>query len=76
MQRSRWKPRQYQVIVAGAGSAGCAAAFAAATAGASTLLVERLGFCGGTPVAAGIHTLDAIRSCRDFGPNSRWGIRV
>ena len=66
MQRSRWSPRRYQVIVAGAGSAGCAAAFAAAQAGASILLVERLGFCGGTPVAAGIHTLDAIRSCRDY----------
>lgn len=66
MQKSRLSPGRYQVIVVGGGSAGCAAAFAAATAGAATLLVERLGFCGGTPVAAGIHTLDAIRSCRDY----------
>ncbi len=65
MQRSKWSPERYEVIVCGAGSAGCAAAFAAATAGARTLLVERLGFCGGTPVAAAIHTLDAVRSCRD-----------
>jgi hypothetical protein len=28
--------------------------------------VERLGFCGGTPVAAGIHTLDAVRSCQNY----------
>lgn len=66
MRSSRWSHQRYQVLVAGAGSAGCAAAVAAASAGASTLLVERLGFCGGTPVAAGIHTLDAITSCRDY----------
>jgi glycine/D-amino acid oxidase-like deaminating enzyme len=66
MQASSWSPKRYEVVVCGAGSAGCAAAFAAASAGASTLLVERLGFCGGTPVAAGIHTLDAIRSCTNY----------
>lgn len=29
------------------------------------MLLERLGFCGGTPVAGMIHTLDAVRSCED-----------
>ena len=53
------------MIVCGGGSAGTAAAYGAASAGARTLLLERLGFCGGTPVAAMIHTLDAIRSCAD-----------
>lgn len=65
MQRSKWSQKRYDVVVCGAGSAGCAAAFAAASAGARTLLVERLGFCGGTPVAAGIHTLDAVHSCQN-----------
>lgn len=69
MQASNWSSRHYDVIVCGAGSAGCAAAFAAAAAGAQTLLIERLGFCGGTPVAADIHTLDAIRSCRNVKEN-------
>lgn len=34
-------------------------------AGARTLLLERLGFAGGTPVAGMIHTLDAVNSCAD-----------
>lgn len=36
------------VVVLGAGSAGCTAAIAAARAGADTLLIERYGFLGGT----------------------------
>lgn len=66
MQRSSLDQRAFDVIVCGAGSAGAAAAWAAACAGAKTLLLERLGFSGGTPVAAMIHTLDAIVSCQDY----------
>jgi hypothetical protein len=40
--------RQFDVIVAGSGSAGSTAAIAAARAGARTLLIERYGFLGGT----------------------------
>ena len=39
------------VLVVGAGSAGTTAAIAAARAGASTLLVDRFGFLGGTSTA-------------------------
>ena len=38
----------YQVVVLGAGSAGCSAAIAAAQSGARTLLIDRLPFAGGT----------------------------
>ena len=65
MLRSKLDGREFDVIVCGGGSAGTAAACSAAKAGANTLLLERLGFCGGTPVAAMIHTLDAVRSCED-----------
>lgn len=65
MQYSRLDGTNWDVIVCGAGCAGAAAAYGAAMAGARTLLVERLGYAGGTPVAGMIHTLDAVRSCED-----------
>ena len=37
-----------EVVVVGAGSAGCCAAIAAAEAGRSVVLIERYGFAGGT----------------------------
>ena len=43
--------KRFDVVVAGSGSAGSAAAIAAARAGARTLLIERYGFLGGTSTA-------------------------
>lgn len=48
-----WHPKvqplaQADVVVVGAGSAGCCAAIAAAKAGRSVILIERYGFAGGT----------------------------
>ncbi|MGE4243921.1 FAD-dependent oxidoreductase [Ramlibacter sp.] len=45
---------EYDVVVLGGGPAGMAAAVAAATAGRSTLLIERYGFLGGMGTAAGV----------------------
>lgn len=44
-------PVHAEVVVVGAGSAGCIAALAAARAGRHVLLVDRLGFPGGTSTA-------------------------
>jgi glycine/D-amino acid oxidase-like deaminating enzyme len=44
--------KEYDVLVVGGGNAGCAAAIASARHGASTMLVERYGFLGGTATAA------------------------
>jgi hypothetical protein len=43
---------EYDVLIAGGGNAGCAAALAAARCGARVLLVERYGFLGGTATAS------------------------
>ena len=45
---------EFDVVVLGGGPAGIAAAAAAATHGARTLLVERYGFLGGMGTAAGV----------------------
>ena len=44
--------REYDVIVCGGGPSGVAAAISSARSGASTLLIERYGFCGGMSTAA------------------------
>jgi hypothetical protein len=49
--------RTCDVLVAGGGSAGLAAAVSAARAGARTLLVERGGMLGGTAPAALVHSI-------------------
>jgi len=53
MGSALWQPKvdtlgQADVVVVGAGSAGCCAAIAAAQAGRSVILIERYGFAGGT----------------------------
>jgi hypothetical protein len=58
--------RQCDVLVCGGGTAGVAAAVAAARTGAKTVLLERYGFCGGICVGALVHTLDGMRNCRDY----------
>lgn len=50
----------YDVIVAGAGASGAAAAVSAAKSGQSVLLVERYGFTGGTATAGLVHHWDPI----------------
>ena len=48
---SRQIADRYQVVVVGSGSAGSSAAISAARSGARTLLIDRLGFMGGTSTA-------------------------
>ncbi len=45
---------QYDIIILGAGPSGICAAIQAAQTGASTLLIEKNGVCGGTTVSAGV----------------------
>lgn len=65
MRTSKLDGKTYDVIVCGGGTAGIAAACGAAKTGATTLLLERYGFCGGTPAVAMIPSLDASKNCQD-----------
>lgn len=58
---------KYDVIVAGGGAAGIAAALAATRCGASTLLVERYGFLGGMLTAGLVAHYDPIRQIEASG---------
>lgn len=60
------------VLVAGGGSAGLAAAIAAARQGASTILVERLGMLGGMGTAALVHSICGLYEPADDGGPPRW----
>ncbi len=63
--------RRYDVVVAGGGTAGIAAAVAAARAGAHTLLVERYGFLGGMATAGMVGTVCGLYLTRADGPPER-----
>lgn len=60
---------QFDVLVAGGGSAGLAAAVSAARTGAKTLLVERLGALGGMASASLVHSICGLY----YLPGSREG---
>ncbi len=53
---------EYDVIVVGGGVAGVAAAIAAARNGASTLIIERFGYLGGTATASLMANINAFRN--------------
>jgi hypothetical protein len=58
--------RECDVLVCGGGTAGLGAAIAAARNGATTILVERHGYCGGICVSSLVHTFDGARNCRNY----------
>src|SRR6185503_17894332 len=56
---------EFDVVVAGGGPAGLAAAVCAARHGASTLLIERYGFLGGMGTAGGVTNFAGLYGKRD-----------
>jgi hypothetical protein len=58
----------YDVVVAGGGAAGLAAAVAAAGRGARTALVERYGFLGGMATAGMVSTICGLYRTATVGP--------
>jgi len=58
--------RECDVLVCGGGTAGLGAAIASARNGATTILVERHGYCGGICVSSLVHTFDGARNCRNY----------
>jgi hypothetical protein len=62
---------RYDVVVAGGGTAGIAAAVAAARAGARTLLLERYGFLGGMATAGMVGTVCGLYLFRPDRPPER-----
>lgn len=53
----------YDVVIAGGGTAGVAAAVGAAKAGARTLLIERAAYCGGNATNAGVSAFCGFYTC-------------
>ena len=60
-------PRPYDILVAGGGTAGLAAACTAADLGARTLLVERGAVLGGNATLAWVHTFCGLYLSADAG---------
>lgn len=60
--------REVDVVVAGGGSAGVAAAVSAARTGASVILLERNGFLGGTMTATSLGGICGLYSLVDGAP--------
>ena len=61
--------REYDVIVVGGGMSGISAAVAAGRSGASVLLLERLGFLGGSATAARVGTICGLYFRSNDGPH-------
>ncbi len=61
-------PLSYDVIVVGGGTAGLAAAVAAARSGARTALIERYGFLGGMATAGMVSTICGLYRTSSSGP--------
>jgi hypothetical protein len=63
-------------VVVGGGTAGIAAAVAAARSGLKVILIEQHGFCGGLTVFSMVHVLDGVLAQSDFSKLAVGGIAV